>query len=162
MGTCPGISDWPASLLHWCFVEACHTVKKAVSCFEADCFVASLPSFCNDRHLQYANFMSKVKNTNETTDMLCWCVVTRSTSERSQLYTWAQRTFNSPCKNLAWWAVNRGPQTTRNLGVIACPRQYGNITCTFLHYLSNTQRDIILLVRYLSFPVSWRVLYHVQ
>ena len=46
-------------------------VEKAVSCLKADCFVASLPSFHNDRHLQYANFMSQVKNVNKTTDRLC-------------------------------------------------------------------------------------------
>ena len=41
------VSNPLASLLQPCFVEDSPTVKKAISCYKADCLVALLPSFCS-------------------------------------------------------------------------------------------------------------------
>ena len=49
--SCQRVLNQPASLLHPCFVEACLTVGKAVSCLKVNLPVASLPSFCNVRCL---------------------------------------------------------------------------------------------------------------
>ena len=87
-----------------------------------DRLVASLPSFCSVRPLQYANFVLQAKNAaNNATDGYlrnfdAGCCGARSTSEQPQLCELSGPTFDPLRKNLAGWAVTR--RTSKNLKAV--------------------------------------------
>ena len=112
---CQGVPNQLASSLHLCFVEASLTVKKAVSCYKAERFVASLSSFCTvqlslpvcrydaagGRTLQmrpqtvvYKPLMSDV-------------VAPKVHHNNSSYVSPVDLPLGSLCKNSAWWAVTR-------------------------------------------------------
>ena len=92
--SCQGVSNWPASLLCLCFVEASQTVEKAVSCRKADLPVAMLSSLCNIRKFYATN-----------TGVFETDVVAPEAHQnnRSNVREISGSTFDSLRTDLAWW-----------------------------------------------------------
>ena len=121
-----------------CFVKASPTVEKAVSCYNADRLVASLPSFHSvQSSLAVRKFHAAGKECCERShERVCeniWCLMSWQPKRNHSYVSSVDLPTDSICKNLVWWAVTREPRKQQNcqnwgvgayLGMGACSGQY--------------------------------------
>ena len=112
---CQGVPNQLASSLHLCFVEASLTVKKAVSCYKAERFIASLSSFCTVQlSLPVCRYDAAGGRTLQMRPQTVVCkplmsdvVAPKVHHNNSSYVSPADLLLGSLCKNSAWWAVTR-------------------------------------------------------